>query len=286
MPGPPAGRSHTWAGRRSRGATTRPRPPCWRESLTHLEKAGDRQGACWAFQYLGRVAQRQGDLGRAGVLFEEALAAAQDVGDKMGIAWSLGNLGRVARSQGDFAQATEWFEEELTPVARHRRSLGRGAGAREPGAGRAGPEDYQRAAALFEESLVRPRAWPVAGDRSPTPYTFWGSSPGAGQPERAGRLIGAAAALREGPGRPVSPLDLAERERQLASIRQALGDRGFAEAWAAGQAMSLEQAVEYALTAPPLKGAPSGRTGSANAEVPVVAAERTGAEVAGLWPAA
>jgi DNA-binding NarL/FixJ family response regulator len=75
-----------------------------------------------------------------------------------------------------------------------------------------------------------------------------------GQPKRAARLLGAAAALQEAGGRAVSPLDLAERERQVASVREVLGDERFAEVWADGQAMSLERALEYALTAPPFEG--------------------------------
>ncbi len=39
----------------------------------------------------------------------------------------------------------------------------------------------------------------------------------------------------------------ANHERDLAATRAALGEVGWAEAWADGQAMTLDQAVEYAL---------------------------------------
>jgi non-specific serine/threonine protein kinase len=75
----------------------------------------------------------------------------------------------------------------------------------------------------------------------------------------------------------VSPLDRVERERQIASVRQALGDERFAEVWADGQSMSLEQAVEYALTAPPFEGrlsVPSARPTPAGLASPLSAREQ------------
>ena len=225
------------------------------ESLVQLQKAGDRQGACWSFQYQGRIAERRGDLDRATLFFEEALAAAQDVGDRLGIARSLGSLGRAARLQGDLAQASEWLEESL----RLSRDIGDrwGAALALGNLGRVAlaQRDHQRAAALFEESLVLSQSLTGRGRNVAYVLHYLGVVAGErGQPERAGRLLGAAAALQEAGGRAVSPLDLAERERQVAGVRQALGDECFAEAWDVGQAMSLEQAIEYALTAPPTDG--------------------------------
>jgi len=225
------------------------------ESLAQLQKAGDRQGACWSFQYLGRIAERRGDLDRATLFFEAALAAAQDVGDRMGIARSLGSLGRAARLQGDFAQAVEWLEESL----RLSRNIGDrwGAALALGNLGRVAlaQRDHQRAAALFEESLVLSQSLTGSGRR--VVYSLYHLGVVAselGQLERAGRLLGAAAVLQEAGGRAVSPLDLAERERQIAIVREVLGDERFAEVWADGQAMSLEQAIEYALAAPPFEG--------------------------------
>jgi hypothetical protein len=66
--------------------------------------------------------------------------------------------------------------------------------------------------------------------------------------ERAARLFGATAAMRE-----VSGTGEAARsfrgayERDEAEARATLGEEAFAVAWAAGRAMSLEQAVAFAL---------------------------------------
>jgi hypothetical protein len=68
-----------------------------------------------------------------------------------------------------------------------------------------------------------------------------------GELRRAVRLLGAAAALRETCGLPVPPIDRADREQQVAALRRSLGEEAFAAAWAAGQAMSLHEAVAFAL---------------------------------------
>jgi hypothetical protein len=69
----------------------------------------------------------------------------------------------------------------------------------------------------------------------------------AGQGERAARLLGAAAALRETLGAPQPPQEQAEVEQAVAATRAALGEDAWAAAFAAGRALSLEQALAEAL---------------------------------------
>ena len=96
-----------------------------------------------------------------------------------------------------------------------------------------------------------PRRWPRrAATRSwwPTRSTGWPAwrRPGASA-ERAARLYGAAAALRERLGAAVVPWERPAHERDLAAVRAALGPAAFAAAWAAGAALPLEAAVAEAL---------------------------------------
>jgi hypothetical protein len=69
-----------------------------------------------------------------------------------------------------------------------------------------------------------------------------------GQPERAVRLAGASAILSDLTMQPAYPIDRADLSRTLALARQTLGETGAAAASAEGRAMTLEQAIEYALT--------------------------------------
>lgn len=54
-------------------------------------------------------------------------------------------------------------------------------------------------------------------------------------------------ALRVELNRHVSPTERVERERQIEAVRALLDETAFAEAWAEGQAMTLEQAIAYAI---------------------------------------
>jgi hypothetical protein len=65
--------------------------------------------------------------------------------------------------------------------------------------------------------------------------------------ERATQLLGAAAALREAIGAPPTPRERCRVERSVAAARAALGEEAFAAAWAAGQALTWEDAVALAL---------------------------------------
>ncbi|HLK61561.1 MAG TPA: hypothetical protein VKU00_33745 [Chthonomonadaceae bacterium] len=67
------------------------------------------------------------------------------------------------------------------------------------------------------------------------------------QPGRAVRLFAASESLRETIGAARSPGETEEIERDLLTARQALGEAAFSEAQQAGRAMSLEQALAYAL---------------------------------------
>ena len=68
-----------------------------------------------------------------------------------------------------------------------------------------------------------------------------------GRMERAARLCGAAAALREDRGWPLPPAKRAKNDRTVAAARDALGEEAFEAAWDRGHELSLEEAVRDAL---------------------------------------
>jgi hypothetical protein len=68
-----------------------------------------------------------------------------------------------------------------------------------------------------------------------------------GCPDQAARLFGVAQALRARIGVPVAPVDRADYECNLAATRAALGETAFDAAWAAGQALPLDQAIAEAV---------------------------------------
>jgi hypothetical protein len=64
-----------------------------------------------------------------------------------------------------------------------------------------------------------------------------------GQAETALRLVGAADAIRIAIGVPLSPLERDRLEHRARPVREALGDSTSQAAWAAGQNLSLPEAV-------------------------------------------
>jgi non-specific serine/threonine protein kinase len=68
-----------------------------------------------------------------------------------------------------------------------------------------------------------------------------------GRPLQAARLFGAAEAVRGRIGAAPWPAWHAEHERNVAATRASLGEAAFAAAWAAGRALSMDEAIEEAL---------------------------------------
>jgi len=121
-------------------------------------------------------------------------------------------------------------------------------------------EDHERARALYEENLVLCRE---LGDKLVASASMDGLAcyaASGGETQRAGRLFGAAQALREAVGYQQPPRERSLREPYLSIARSSLDEAVWETAFAEGQAMSFEEAVEYALSAqepsPPAPPAP------------------------------
>jgi len=166
--------------------------------------AGDEQGTARAIAALGRVALAAGDDARAAPLLEEGLSRRENLGDWPGVVADMIGIGTVAWRQGDAAEAVWRYRDALGLAHQIGDRLGLAVAA-------------ERLAAV---TAARSAADPATG-------------------ERAARLLGAAAALREALGAPLPPIDRAEHERAIAAARGALGAEGFAAAFAAGRELSL-----------------------------------------------
>jgi hypothetical protein len=73
----------------------------------------------------------------------------------------------------------------------------------------------------------------------------------SGEPERAARLFGAAAALREAIGGRLLPRNRAPLDDWTATARARLGERSFTRLWAVGRALAPDQAIDEALAESP-----------------------------------
>jgi tetratricopeptide (TPR) repeat protein len=172
------------------------------------------------------------------------MAVAKTGDDRWLVANILNNLGEVARVQGDYEQARRSYEESRIlfsetahkpDVARSLHSLGYVA--RHQG-------DLAQAEHYFRESLAIFRE--LDGKRGIV-ECLAGLAAVRGPTQEAARLLAAAESLLKSYGGSWWPADQVEYEHQLAAFQATLSETDFAAAWAAGQAMTLEQAVAYAL---------------------------------------
>ncbi len=218
------------------------------ESLDLFSKSEDKRGIAMALMQLGAVADYRGDPAEAKRLFGESLTQFREVGDKWGVSTSLNNLGEAARAAGDYDAARSLYEESLTIAqeAGHRGGVAIGLG--NLGAVSLHQGNHMETARLMREALV---LYKRLGDKRNIVAVLGGGLGGAavaeGKPERAARLLGAAEALGEAIGALSSSADRALHERQVGFVRDALSKDAFASAWAEGRAMTVEEAIEYAL---------------------------------------
>jgi predicted ATPase/DNA-binding SARP family transcriptional activator/class 3 adenylate cyclase len=262
----------------------------YQESMGLLQELGNRYGVATSLNNLGMVAERQGDLEAAGALYQESLRLRREIEDRSGVADSLNNMGNVAKDQGDYSTARSLYEESLAIKKELGNKGGISHGLYNLGDVALCQGDERAAEALYDESLALARelkdAWGIAAalnslgdvarrhgeyDRARGLHTeslviqralgdksgMAGNLEGLGgvaraqeQPARGAQLLGAAEAVREAIGAPLAGQARREWEQEVAEVRAALGEAALAAAWAAGRAMSLEDAVALALEEP------------------------------------
>lgn len=159
--------------------------------------------------FLGLAAVIQGDIDRCLRLNEQALSIYRKAEDMHGMTWCLTNAGLMYMVKGDRCPATAMLQEDLGLSIQ-------------------------------------------LGEPSSAQYALLGLATIAsqeGQPVRAARLWGAAEAIRHAAGMDLNALARAQTmyDTWVEHAREAVGADVFAENWALGVEMSLEQAHAYAI---------------------------------------
>jgi predicted ATPase/DNA-binding CsgD family transcriptional regulator len=259
------------------------------ESLALFRELGDRWAEAGPMMSLASVAFYSGDRAAGRAQLEECLAIYREFGDKGGIFICLERLGTAALGQDDWAEATERYEEcvdiceeveyrflpihplnELGEIARRR-------------------GDFETSTNLINESLVWSKRFNLREDIANSLDALGRVAWSRGDLATARRLQVEAFALRREANHPISllqslqsfailtaaeqkwgpaatlcgaverfhhaidysrlPTWRTEGERSVVALRAQLGEALFAAASAEGRAMTLEQAVAYALEA-------------------------------------
>jgi non-specific serine/threonine protein kinase len=221
------------------------------EALSLRRELGDKEGVATSLATLGHAVLHRGDKERLEALCEEAEALRREPLEQRSLGHLLYFLALAALVGGEVEQSAVLAEEGLALNRELHDMRGvvlflvlLGMIALQSG-------EHERAAALFGEDLHLSQR---LGDKAGAAFCLLGLAGAAslgGRPARAARLWGALETLREAVGIVVTDMPLVrswyDYEGRLAAARAQLDEVAWEAAWAEGRAMSLEQAVEYAL---------------------------------------
>lgn len=220
------------------------------QSLELSRQIGNKPGIAHALQNLAQHEFFHGENNRARVMFEEGLGLYRELRNQWGIGIQLKYLSHVATNLGNYEQAKEFASESMAAF----RQVG---------------DKRQVALALYAMALAThsegnertaremlAQAVPVIYETQDAYHlvccllALGGIACTEEDYERAARVFAAADALSQSMDVHflIQPPDLTQN---LSSTRAQLSDTAFAKASAEGRAMTLKQAIEYALETTP-----------------------------------
>jgi predicted ATPase/class 3 adenylate cyclase len=256
-------------------------------SLALCREAGDRRGEAQALNSLGFIASEHNDLERAEKLLEESLALGRKASMPVVINSALNSLAALAAYRNDYARATVLLEEglgraraagDVRGIAIHTTSLGATAVV---------TGEFERAEALLQQGremfwklgdwlhvsvadlnlgnlalarndfdLAEKQGLKVILDLQERADVFGidgaldilaSVTASRGEIRRAARIWGAVEGYRDARDIPWAPDEREMIEPRIDAARTRLDEADWTMAWEEGRAMTLDQAVDYAL---------------------------------------
>jgi len=214
------------------------------KSLLVWKELADQKAVARSLSNLANVVTLQGDYARARSLYAECLALFRHLGDRTGVAWSLNHQGDAARDLGDSASARELYEQGLAIFRELGDRWGIAGTLADLGNLARDHRDCSTANSLYRESLRIFQALDHKRGVARLLECFACSAAAQLQAERSLRLAGAAAALRQNIGAPLTAAEHQKLEAILDPARRLLNNTASATAWLEGWAMPIEKAIE------------------------------------------
>ena len=180
----------------------------FKEAIDIWERTGDKQRVSVGVHNAALLALDRGRLDDAAALLMRAYDIARDIGDRTEIAYAMADLVRVDVERGDLDGATDALAASLP-----------------------------RAVSMSARIIVLLALEGAAG-----------LAAARGDDALAIRLWAAAAADRETSGFANMPADQRLVDERMAEVRERLQPEAVAEAWAEGHALTLDDAVDAAMT--------------------------------------
>jgi tetratricopeptide (TPR) repeat protein len=211
------------------------------EALSIYREIGDQRGVAFMQQELGYHYRGLRELETARAYLEQSLTLWREIGDRKSSAAAIMGLGRVADDQSDLTLARRYYEEATAIDREYQQRGGWALSNLTRILFRLG--ENAEAEALLQEDMINSRE---LENRPKILYVLQSFAYVAllhGQTERAVRLCAAWEA-----GYEMLYRKKPEFWQSLDEMRKTLGEEAFAAAWAVGRAMTLDQAVNEALT--------------------------------------
>jgi predicted ATPase len=220
-------------------------------SLELYQQAGDQRGAAYASGYLAAISGviSSDDRNQNIEMVRQSLEIFRELGDQPGMALAYNLIGALARLN-DYEAAQHSYEESVRFVQLLGDRVSEAIQYRNMGSLTYYRDQYQDSAELIRRAMGTFREF------YPAPVyclinglaILAGPVARLGDPERAARLLGAVDAGLDLLGVHHDMVDQIDIDKFQISIRQALGAEAFQEAWQAGYEMSIQEALDYALS--------------------------------------
>jgi predicted ATPase/DNA-binding SARP family transcriptional activator len=220
------------------------------EALEILLEVDCRQGVADALLERGAIAVAREDYAAAQAQYDQCLTILSALNDRKRLTHLYYYFGELAYKQGDLATARQMWER-CCAIDQELGIIG-GGGLWMLGRLLTELRDFAEARHVLRRHLLeRCETGSLSGTMSSLEeHALLAAAQGQG--ERAGRLWGAASAIRNALGGRVadSRAEIKEYEERTERLRTTLGAEAFEAAFTAGYALTREQAIAYALEAP------------------------------------
>jgi non-specific serine/threonine protein kinase len=220
---------------------------CLEEALIISRSLDDRLTLAWSLAYLGGATSGEGDYTSAQAYLEESLAIAKSLGtpNKHISAHSLLRLGDMHLLKGEYDHAQSHYEEAARSLREAREINWLGYAARRLGYARLHLGSIAEVSVFFSESLALNGEIAHQLGKIMCLAAFAALALAQGKETRAAQLCGAAESLRGATSFLI--IDQVEYDQTVAKLLSNMDTKTLEKAWAKGKAMTLEDAVAFAL---------------------------------------
>jgi predicted ATPase/DNA-binding winged helix-turn-helix (wHTH) protein len=217
------------------------------ESLACWRALGDRVAVARCLHSFANCVRGRGDYVRARALLEEAGRIFEQLGDRSGAAWSLNQRGDIAREEGEVAVARELYQRALSTFREANDRWGIARSLTDLAQIACDERDHVTAHAAYREALALFVSLEHKRGIARALEGFACSALAQCDPARALAITAAAAHLRQRIGAPLMPAEQSKLDDKLQPAWISLNNAESKTAYARGWAMSLDNAIEYAL---------------------------------------